>query len=707
MQNNNVLSCSVYNTSSGHVVLFVTDVESYAQALQLVQQADMLAVDIETTGLNMRTDKIMGVGISTELDGFYIPLYTPELVELPGQLERLKAIYSVLQAKHIITFNGAFDLSFIKLQHGVDLLDRLHTDVLLLKHTCDENFPLDLKGIAVKLWGQDVKREKEEMQASIKSNGGTAKQFYKASTETLGKYCIRDCILTWRVYTHYRADLAKQGLTKFFYEDEVMPLYREVTIPMELHGVALDMPKLLETQANLAQALAQLEADIQHAIAPHLEIFTSWYLAKEYPEWTSTGKASAWRKKHATAADAFYADNPDAYMFNLLSKHHLKKLFFETLDCEPLSRTPTGMPQVDEEFLESVKDRYDWVPLLIQYNKLTKLKGTYVDRFIEESYEGRFYARYMQHRTVSGRYGGDLQQLPRPIPGDDVVAKFNNVVREFILPDSGCLLCSADYEQLEPTIFAHTSGDARLRAIFNSRADFYSTVAIQTEGLRGSADKEAEDYIGKTQKEARQKAKAYSLGIAYGMTGYKLAFELGIEQKAAELLVRQYLAAFPDLAKFIYKSHDFARAHGWVQQELGRKRHMPELKRIWQRYGSRIADALTLWKEFNGSPEKYAEAKEQRKIYKNLLNNAVNFQVQSLAASIVNRAAIAVTRRLKTEGLSTRIVSQIHDELVFTVPYNEIERATPIIKETMQTVVKLTVPLRTEPQYGKNFKECK
>lgn len=698
-------------------MLLITNEIEVAEALDFIEKSEILAYDIETTGLNPRSDTIIGFGVSNGLNGFYVPLWTfvgseSRIVRCGISDPLVSLLFSVLEKKKLLMFNASFDARFTKYAYGVDLVSALHADVLLLKHTCDEEFPFGLKEIAAKLFGHEVKHEKEELQSSIKQNGGKPTEYYKASTEILAKYCIQDCLLTFRLFNHYSNSLRRQGLEAFYYDEEVLPLYKQVTIPMEEQGVTLDIPLMNDTLANINKDLTVLEANIQTAIAPNLQIFTEWFLNKDYPLETYKGKVPLWRKKHANQYDAWKAEYPIGYMFNLQSKHHLKKLFFDTLKLEPLNRTPTGLPQVDEEFLDSIALEYEWVQKLIEYNKLNKLKSTYIIRLLEGAENGRFYPSFMQHRTVSGRYAGDLQQLPRPLEigqASELVCKYTNMVRQFIIPDSSNhVLMSADYEQLEPSIFAHTSRDLALQEIFTKGLDFYSEVALRTERLQdASSNKTAENYLGKINKAARQKAKSYALGIAYGMTGYKLQFEIGVSHAEADQLVQNYLNAFPNLAYFMQISKDAAIYKGYVKSEAGRIRRLPRAKILHEKYGAKLADSLQLWKDYNNHSALYQQAKADRREYINLCNNAINFQIQSLAASIINRASIAISDKLKSKGLKAKIVAQLHDELLLNVPKNEIEEVSSIVKHTMENIVKLKVPLRTTPQIGSNFKECK
>jgi len=692
-------------------VLIVRTEEDFNSAIEFILANDILAYDIETTGLNVRQDSIIGIGISNHLDGFYIPIKSWQHAELVNVLQHpvlLISALELLKSKKLLMHNGSFDGRFTMYDLGVDLVPAMHCDTMLLKHTCDEDFPFGLKEIATKLWGSDATEEKAVMLSSIKAAGGSAKEYYKASTATLAQYCVKDCLLTFRVYAHYSKELQRQGLDKFFYTEEVMPLYREVVIPMEVSGVAVDTELLQKSASEISLDIACLEVKIQDAIEPMLGIFTQWLLDKDFPLSTPKGKVPVWARKGASQLEAWQKANT-GYMFNLESKHHLKKLFFDTLGEVAVSHTDLGNPQVDDDFLELMAAKYSWAADLRTFNKLRKLEGTYVRKLLDSNENGRFYPSFNMHRTTSGRLGGDMQQLPRPIKtGDPLVIKHTNRVRAFVIPGPGCKLLSSDFQQLEPSVFAHISGDTRLQAIFRTGMDFYSEVAIMTLNLKNvSADKSAENYLGKLYPEVRQQAKVYALGVAYGMTGYKLQFEIGVTQDEAERLVQNYLAAFPSLASWMARSQDEAIYNGAVKTETGRVRHLPLAKILFNKYGASLRDSLRLWKDYHGNTPLYAEAKAARKTYINLLNNSINHKVQGLAASILNRASIAIAAQLKAQGLQARPVLSIHDELVLEVPDAEIETVRALVKDCMENTYKLTVPLYTNPIVGNSFAECK
>ncbi len=273
----------------------------------------------------------------------------------------------------------------------------------------------------------------------------------------------------------------------------------------------------------------------------------------------------------------------DGEYINIQSKKHLGEIVFDYMGIKPKSKTRKGQAQFDMDMIEELSKTYAWAENLRIYNKLLKIKSTYVDRFIDNNEDGRYYFYFKQNGTVSGRYGSDAQQLPKPKEeGEDapIIVKYTNIVRAFLIAGEGRKVIDSDYESLEPHCFASVTGDVKLQEIFNNGWDFYSTVAIQTEKLEGvSPDKLADNYLKKLDPVKRNQAKAYSLGIAYGMEAYALGMTLGIPTKEAEKLVAGYLDGFPDLKKWRENSRRQVKDHGYIKNYVGRIRHLPKVKR--------------------------------------------------------------------------------------------------------------------------------
>jgi len=263
-----------------------------------------------------------------------------------------------------------------------------------------------------------------------------------------------------------------------------------------------------------------------------------------------------------------------------------------------------------------------------------------------------------------------------------------------------------DYASLEPRIFAAVAGDDGLKEIFANDWDFYSTIAIRAEKLEGvSPDTKAPNYLKKVDPVKRQTAKSYSLGIAYGMSGYALAMTLGIPTKEADKLVEGYLNGFPELKKWREDSRAFVKENGYIKNKVGRIRHLPTAKKV---YDSRIKDGLLNWKIRRELEQQYGVEKVTNlyKSYRNALNNCLNFQIQSYAASVVNRAAVQINRKFKKENIQGQVIAQIHDQLICQVKEEDVKRACQIVQDCMENTTKLEgVDLIAEPEVTINFRD--
>ena len=715
--------------------------------LKFIEKKDILAIDTETTGLSTRQDRVIGLGISDDFTGFYI---LPDDPILPEVLQALKK-------KKLVMWNAYFDLEMIRNSFGVDLWDSLYLDGIILKHTVDEIPPFKLKEVAVKLYGPDAASEQEDLHASIKANGGKPNEFAKADIDILSKYCIQDCKLTYKICNYYLNKLKYEKLESFFFEEEVMPLYKEVTRTMQSKGIPLDMESLLKSQIEITRDIMKLEDEIQNEIDPLLDEFREWFFSSKFPA-SRTGKfaqkvidQSPFKSqipktptgKYRTTIDVLsqfddkcgyieFLTNPEVslypeevtkiqnqlwqevneerYPFNLSSKDHLKRLFFTKLNEKPVTKTKKGNPQVNEFFLQDMAEKYSWANKLQDFNKLCKLKGSYIDRFIDKQEGGIFYPSYFQHRTISGRYGSDLQQLPRKAEEGQfspIVTKYRNIIRDFFISGPGYKFIDADYESLEPHIFAHISGEDSLKDIFKyGEEDFYSKIAIQVEKLSDySAKKSDPNFLKKINPGLRQRAKAYALGIPYGMEGFALGKTLDIHSEEGEELVYKYLQAFPKLANWMKESDEKMYKVGEIISEAGRKRRLITGQKLYKDYGNVLKSALEVWKKYHDDPSVYYDMQAKRRAFKKELNNAKNFQIQSLAASIVNRSAVELAKYLRYNKIDGYICAQVHDQLIVRVEESRALEVKEKMQEIMENTYKISVPLKAPAEIGTNFGE--
>jgi DNA polymerase I-like protein with 3'-5' exonuclease and polymerase domains len=730
------------------------------QKIDEILTSDLIALDTETTGLNVRKDRVIGVGAASHTTSMYIPLLIwdgAELVATP-YLDDAMYLLKGLRNKKLVLHNAAYDLRIIKHDLGIDLLPALYCDTILLKHTVDEIPPFGLKEIALKHakalgYDRDPTIEKKAMEASITAAGGKhtkdCYELYKADAKLIGDYCEQDCKLTLAVFDFYSAKLVEENLVDFYYKDEVLPLYKEVSIPMMERGIKLDLPKIKQLRESIGADLASLEVEVQAKLKDYSSDFKTWFFEKEYPAKpagnfaqelaehynlplpkTATGKLSMAKAAISALPDGeikeflagrgeisdeiaaiirerIHGTQVGEYFININSKDHLKRIIFNFLGERPERHTEKGAYQLDDDYLHSIENKYSFISPLLVYNKLNKIRATYIDRFLEQSEDGIFYPQFNQHRTISGRFGSDIQQLPRKMEdGNPLVMKYTNAIREFFISRPFHSFVDIDYESLEPHIFSAVSGDKGLQDIFNKNQDFYSTIAIMTERLEGvSADKKADNYLGKVNKAARQKSKSYCLGVPYGMGSFKLSKELNISQDEAQRLIDQYMRAFPNLKRWMDTTDDSVKKLGYVTSLVGRKRRMPEAITILHETGPWIFDSLQIWKDYHESPTLYEEMKEKRRKITNYINNGRNFQIQSLAASVVNRSSIAINRELKAQNINALIICSVHDQTIIECKNEDRNRVAKIAQHIMENTIELPVKLKAPPAFGKNFAE--
>jgi DNA polymerase I-like protein with 3'-5' exonuclease and polymerase domains len=734
---------------------------------------DIAAYDTETTGLNVRKDKVIGFSVScTEGSGWYLPLYVwdkelQELVPQGWELSVAKDLLSRLSLKKLIMHNASFDVRVTVNNLGISLISALHADTQLMKHTLAEEGPFALKENAIiyakeiGLDSQDAANQEQlDLEENVKANGGkwlkSNKEMYKADLEVLYKYAIADTDITLRLFNYFETQLIEQNLHELFYEEEVMPLYKLVTIKMEHRGVYLDMPKLKQHLAEIEAELAKSEELVVKAIMETEEGtgFVFDLLAEQFPikptgklvqkfceqlklplPKLASGKYQLNKKtleliKHDESAflflsggvntynDTFWDDlrlnlllETQKYPINIGSKDQLGKIVFEYLNINPLTKTPSGKGQFNEDFVEHLAEKYGfaWAKELRVFNKLTKIKSSYYDRFMQQQENGIYYPTFKQHATTSGRYGSDLQQLSRPIEDgsdDSRIVYFTNTLRALVIPKPRYAFIDDDYESLEPRVFADDAGDQALIDIFLKGEDFYSKVGIGAEKLEGvSADKKAPNFLKNINPTARQNAKAYALGIRYGMKDVKLSYTLNISKEEAQQIIDNYFDSFPGLKEAMDSYLTEVKRQGTVTSKFGRVRHLPRAREIYRKFGDAILDFKALPRLSFKHKISMDELKLVRKEYNNLLNNALNFPIQSAAASLVNRAAIAMSKEFLANGLDAWVSLQIHDQLVISCNKNCIDRVKEIVQDCMENTNKLAMPLVAKPEIAYNLKD--
>jgi len=715
-----------------------------------------LALDTETDSVIEKKAKLYGVGLCfEENEAFYIPIRHKDTTKYwtAEQEESIKDwIYKQSLSKKLVGHNIIYDILVLLYNWNINLTDHIYADTILQKHTLNEDRPHGLKETAVKYLGAWADKAQDKLYQNIKDNGGKTNkdnvEMYKADLEVLGEYCAYDTILTMKLFNLFEPKLKLENLDKLFYVDEIMPLYKEVTIPMKIQGFPIDVEYFKDLNFNISKEIENLEKKTQEDLAPLTRQYVAELLKEQHPP-----KRSGLFPKHAATLIGFtlpekngkvtlakkeidkiqepeteehrnflhwlkeeedlnldliiktqqywhHLENESSYIFNLKSVYDLKWLFFEKLKEKPLTFTEGNQPQVDEDFLESIKSKYEWINTLLDFKKLIKLKTTYIEGLLERHIDGVIYGSMLQFGTDSGRYSSrdpNLQNLPRVKEEDsglsETVLKYVNGIKKGFVAGKGNLILNADYSQLEPRAFAEACGDYLLQQVFIKNEDLYGSIAKNIWNLDCTANEVKKKYP-----EYRQKAKVVALAVVYGAEAGRISKLMKIKYKEAQKIIDDYLDAYPGLKKYMSDCDKFVCLNGFMKTKFGRIRHLPEAKRLYKAYGFKLLDRK--WAQANGLDE-------LRWKFKNMLNLAKNFPIQGVAAHVVNRSMIATNRGFKAAGIQGCIVTMVHDELSCIIKAEDAERAKPILKACMENTVKLSVPLKADPLIAYSWDEAK
>ncbi len=347
--------------------------------------------------------------------------------------------------------------------------------------------------------------------------------------------------------------------------------------------------------------------------------------------------------------------------FNLNSPKQIQEILFDKQGLKPVKKTPSGAPSTDEDSLQMLALDHPLPKLILEYRGLAKLKSTYTDKLpgMINRDTGRVHTNYAQAVAVTGRLASNdpnLQNIP-------IRTAEGRRIREAFIADQGCHIVSADYSQIELRIMAHISRDASLLRAFAAGEDIHRATAAEIFGVEVQA----------VDAEQRRYAKVINFGLIYGMSAFGLAGQLGIERAAAQQYMERYFARYPGVAEYMRTTREKAREQGYVETVFGRRLWLPEIR------GG------------NGMRRQGAE------------RAAINAPMQGTAADLIKLAMIAVQGWLEKEKLGTRLIMQVHDELVLEVPQAELESVKRTLPGLMTGVATLAVPLVVDVGVGPNW----
>ena len=351
------------------------------------------------------------------------------------------------------------------------------------------------------------------------------------------------------------------------------------------------------------------------------------------------------------------------YEFNINSPKQLGVALFEKLGLPAKKKTKSGY-STNADVLEDLKNYHPVINDILEYRTLTKLKSTYCDGLVKViDADGRIHSSFNQTETRTGRISStepNLQNIP-------VRTERGKELRRFFCAKDGCVLVDADYSQIELRVLAHIADDKNMIEAFRNNYDIHTSTAAKVFGLPQEMVTSA----------LRSRAKAVNFGIVYGIGAFSLAKDIGVSRKEADKYIKDYLALYSGIDSYMNRVVENAKQDGYVTTMFGRRRYLPELtssNRNIRAFGERVAR---------------------------------NMPIQGTAADIIKIAMIKVYDRLKKENMKSRLILQVHDELIVEAPEAEAQKAAQILHEEMENAVQLSVPLTADAATGKNWYDAK
>jgi DNA polymerase-1 len=351
--------------------------------------------------------------------------------------------------------------------------------------------------------------------------------------------------------------------------------------------------------------------------------------------------------------------------FNINSPKQLGEVMFDKMGLPPGKKTKTGQYSTAEAVLTKLAANYEMPNLILEYRALSKLKSTYVDalpKLIDKD-TGRIHTDFNQSVAATGRLSSsnpNLQNIP-------IRTKRGREIRKAFIADDGFQLLSADYSQVELRVIAAMAEDENMMAAFNNDEDIHSRTAQEVFSL---------DSIDEVTGDHRRKAKEVNFGIPYGVSAYGLANRLGISNDEGKEMIDQYFERFPGILKYINETKQFAKENGYVKTLMGRRRYIPQIN------------------SGNWNVRSFAE------------RTAINMPIQGTAADIIKKAMINIHDYIEENELGTRMLLQVHDELIFEVPEAEQDTVPKRLKDMMESAYKLSVPLKVDMGLAENWLEA-
>jgi DNA polymerase I len=499
-----------------HYELVLTK-EQLTKWCAIVEQAELTAVDTETTSLDALQAQLVGISLCVEAGtAAYIPVahQYPGVAEQLSRADVLAALKPWLEnpSKAKVGQHLKYD-SHVFANHGIQV-QGITQDTLLESYVLESHKKHDMDSLSLR-WLNRKTISYEE----ICGKGASQIGFEEVSLETALNYAAEDADVTLQLHQAMWPRLASNDKLRFIYEKIELPVSR-VLQQVERNGVLIDSDLLAKQSAEIGQRLLEIE-----------------------------------KQAHELAGQPF----------NLNSPKQLGEIFFDKLKLPVVKKTPSGSPSTDEEVLQKLAEDYPLPKVLLEYRSLAKLKSTYTDKLpkMVNPATGRVHTNYGQAIAVTGRLSSNdpnLQNIP-------IRTAEGRRIREAFIAPVGSVIVSADYSQIELRIMAHLSGDENMLRAFAAGEDIHRATAAEIFGLA----------LSEVSSEQRRYAKVINFGLMYGMSAFGLAGNLGIERSAAQMYMEKYFTRFSGVKQFMDDVRQQAKSQGYVETVFGRRLWLPEI----------------------------------------------------------------------------------------------------------------------------------
>ena len=608
--------------------LLITTAPALVELVEKLAAASTIAFDTETTGTDPQAAELVGLAVgwaqtfevseTSKVFSAYIPVQHFDVTNLPWETVRaaLQPIFADPKTAKV-AHNASYDLGMLA-RYGLTVAGEL-VDTMVAEWLIDPGSRgLGLKDLA---WTR-LKTEMTPISALIGA-GKNQITMDKVPAETAGAYAGADAAMTLRLAEILLPELEQKGLASLFHDVE-MPLV-PVLVAMEAAGVKVDVPLLRQMSVDLTRRLRELEGEIQEIAG---------------------------------------------YAFNVNSTQQLADVLFGKLGLPTagLKKTQAGAYSTAADVLEGLRGQHEIIELILEQRQLSKLIGTYVDALpgLVNPRTGRLHTSFNQAGAETGRLSStnpNLQNIP-------IRTDVGREIRRAFIAETGNVLLSADYSQVELRILAHICGDEYLLAAFARDEDIHASAAAKVYNIP----------LSQVTKEQRSVAKMMNFATSYGVTAYGLAQRTGLSRGEADQFMQRYFAMYPGVKRYIEETKQLARDQGFVETLLGRRRFFPVLRT--QATGQQ-ANAIR-------------QAAERA---------AINHPIQGTAADIIKIAMSRLFRALNEGGYRSRLTLQVHDELVLEVPEGELLAVSRLVKETMEGAYDLKAKLKVDLEAGPNWYE--